>query len=34
MSPPVLRERVRTAILGLIDREAWDHCKRVEAAEL
>jgi hypothetical protein len=31
---PVLRERVRDAILSIIDIEAWNHCAKVEKAEL
>jgi hypothetical protein len=33
LPPPVLRERVRNAILSYIDVEAWNHCARIEAAE-
>jgi hypothetical protein len=34
LPPPDLRARVRDAILQYIDRAAWDHCKKVETAEL
>jgi hypothetical protein len=34
LPPPVLRERVRQAILSHLDIEAWNHCAKVEAAEL
>jgi hypothetical protein len=34
LSPPILRERVRNAILQYIDLDAWEHCKKVETAEL
>jgi hypothetical protein len=33
LPPPVLRERVRQAILSHIDIETWEHCARIEAAE-
>lgn len=33
MDPNVLRDRVRDAILGLIDRDAWSHCLTVQHAE-
>jgi hypothetical protein len=33
MPPPVLRERVRNAILSYIDVDAWNHCAHIEAAE-
>lgn len=33
MSPPVLRRRVEAAIRRLINLEAWEHCRVVEAAE-
>jgi hypothetical protein len=31
---PMLRERVREAIISIIDIEAWNHCAKVERAEL
>jgi hypothetical protein len=34
LPPPVLRRRVRNAILALIDTETWNHCAMVERAEL
>ncbi len=34
LPPPVLRERVRSEILSYIDQEAWNHCAKVEKAEL
>jgi hypothetical protein len=34
LPPPVLRERVRNAILKYLDMDAWAHCKKVEDAEL
>ncbi len=33
LSPPILRSRVRAAIEGFIDREAWDQCAKVEKVE-
>jgi hypothetical protein len=33
LSPPVLRQRVREAIRDLVDTDAWEHCRRIEAAE-
>lgn len=33
LPPPDLRARVREAIVGLIDVDAWNHCARIEAAE-
>ena len=33
LSPPVLRQRVREAIRDLVDTVAWEHCRRIEAAE-
>jgi hypothetical protein len=33
LPPPVLRGRVRQAILSHIDIETWEHCARIEAAE-
>ena len=33
MSPPVLRQRVRNAILAEINQAAWEHCAMIEAAE-
>jgi hypothetical protein len=33
LPPPVLRGRVREAIINLLDLDAWNHCARVEAAE-
>jgi hypothetical protein len=33
LPPPVLRERVRDAILSYIDVQAWNHCARIETAE-
>ena len=33
LPPPVLRERLRAAILGFIDQDAWEHRARVENAE-
>ena len=34
LPPPILRARVRDAILNYNDVEAWNHCKKVEDAEL
>jgi len=34
LSPPVLRERVKSAIVSRIDRDAWNHSARIEAVEL
>ena len=33
LDPNTLRDRVERHIRSLIDREAWDHCTKVEAAE-
>ncbi|ADG17050.1 conserved hypothetical protein [Paraburkholderia atlantica] len=33
MDPRELRERVREEIEALIDRDAWDHCMKIEAAQ-
>jgi hypothetical protein len=33
LPPPILRARVRDAILSYIDIKAWNHCSRIEAAE-
>jgi hypothetical protein len=33
LPPPVLRERVRNAILSSINVAAWNHCARIETAE-
>lgn len=33
LSPPLLRARVETAILALVDPDAWAQCARVEEAE-
>jgi hypothetical protein len=34
LPPPILRARVGEAILAHIDMEAWEHCSKVESAEL
>ena len=34
MSPVVLRDRVESEILDLIDVDAWDHALRVEKSEI
>jgi hypothetical protein len=34
LPPPILRARVREAIIAHIDMDAWEHCSRVESAEL
>lgn len=34
LSPAILRERVRAAIGGLLDADAWNHCRKIEQAEL
>jgi hypothetical protein len=34
MPPPDLRQRVREEIIDLIDMATWEHCKKVETAEL
>jgi hypothetical protein len=33
MNPNILRQRVRAAILARLDHEAWEHYRKVEAAE-
>jgi hypothetical protein len=33
MPANMLRERIRDAILEIIDKAAWEHCAKVEAAE-
>ncbi len=34
MPANILRERVRRAIWELIDKGAWEHCQRIERAEI
>lgn len=34
MPPPILRERVHHAIARLVDMDRWEHCRRIEEAEI